>query len=129
MGEIQIVLNPADKVITPWILKNRFWEQAETRWFVEDIRPGDTVVECSPRHLVGFGGSGEALLDVTESLGFEMFDLGGGGPGLQPLKSTSRDQLLSRFSPDRRPFINLFLVKGRAELLAEIGDQRPQASQ
>lgn len=261
VGEIRLFLNPDDRVITPWIVKNRFWEETETHWFVKGIRPGDTVVdvganvgyyaviagklvgaegrvfafepdpvgfallkrnlelngvtnvvaeqkavsnapgsirlyladankgdhriyqprgeerpfvdvdavtlddyfadqpapdfikvdtqgaelvifegmaqtvkrtdaavlvvEYSPRHLIGFGGTGVQLLDVIASFGVAMFDLGGGGPGLQPLRPTTRESLLQRFRPNGKTFTNLLLVKGRPDLVAEIEAQLP----
>ncbi len=76
------------------------------------------TVEYSPHHLAGFGSTGEQLLDVIDAFGLAMYDLGGGGPGLQPLERTSREKLLERFT-------NLLLLNGRPKLLAQIKAQLP----
>ncbi len=261
VGEVRLFLNPDDGVITPWILGKKVWEETETHWLANSIRPGDTVVdiganigyysvvagklvgekgrviafepdpvaasfirknlelnglsnvtveqkavsnapgsirlflseenkgdhriyqpegeerpfvdveavalddyfaggstpdvvkidtqgaelaifrgmagtvkraddfvitvEYSPHHLAGFGGTGEQLLDVIDAFGLAMYDLGGGGPGLQPLERTSRKKLLDRFTPDKMRFTNLLLLKGRPKLLAQIKAQLP----
>ncbi|MDP6978475.1 MAG: FkbM family methyltransferase [Myxococcota bacterium] len=261
VGEIRLFLNPADGMITPWLLGKKVWEETETHWLANSIRPGDTVadiganigyysvvagrlvgekgrvvafepdpiaasfirrnvelnglsnvtveqkavsnepgsirlflseenkgdhriyqpegearpfvdveavtlddyfagtdppsvvkvdtqgaelaifrgmagtvkdaddfvitVEYSPHHLAGFGGTGKQLLDEIDAFELEMFDLGGGGPGLQPLGRTSREALLERFTPDKKRFTNLLLVKGRPQLRAEIEAQLP----
>lgn len=45
VGPIQLFLNEEDRVVTPWFWAGRKWEENETRWFVETVRPGDVVVD------------------------------------------------------------------------------------
>jgi len=83
------------------------------------------AIEYSPTHLAGFGVTGEALLDHIERTGFAMFDLGGVGIKLEPLVPISREELVKHFSPERWFFTNLFLVKGRPDLIEQIEAQLP----
>jgi len=45
VGDVPLFVNPADKIITPWIWSGRVWEPTETKWFVNSLRPGDVVVD------------------------------------------------------------------------------------
>ncbi len=83
------------------------------------------AIEYSPIHLAGFGATGPQLLDEIERTGFAMYDLGGVGVELEPLVPTDRASLLKRFSPERWHFTNLYLVKGRPDLIEQIEAQLP----
>ena len=87
------------------------------------VRRSEEIVmafEYSPRHLAGLGSTAQELLANLMSLQLRMFVLGRGGPDIQPLKPATPHQLLRAFSPERRLFTNLLLVKGRRDLLAQI---------
>lgn len=45
IGKIGLFLNPDDPVVTKLIVRWQTWEPNETRWFVDSVRPGDTVVD------------------------------------------------------------------------------------
>lgn len=81
------------------------------------------AVEYSPQALAGFGSSGEALVDLIKTFGFQMFDLGMGGPNLYPIRATTPDSLRS-YPPKGWFFTNLLLVKGRPDIIKAIRDER-----
>ena len=45
VGDVPLFVNPDDQVITPWLWAGRVWEETETHWFVQSLRPGDVVVD------------------------------------------------------------------------------------
>lgn len=73
------------------------------------------AVELSPYALEDLGASAAELLDMLEDLDFRFYDLGLGP--LVPLAEVSRESLLSTYTVENRLFTNLYLSKGRGELL------------
>lgn len=45
VGEIRFFLDPNDQVITPSMWAGKTWEPVETRWFVDSLRAGNTVID------------------------------------------------------------------------------------
>jgi len=78
------------------------------------------LLEYSPWHLAGLGSTAEDLLGGLAPHGFEMFDFGMGGTELRPLRRVTPERLLRSFSPHRKIFTNLLLVRGRPDLLKRI---------
>ena len=46
VGQVQMYLNPEDRVITETMRSSGIWEPNETHWFVKSMRPGDVVVDA-----------------------------------------------------------------------------------
>jgi hypothetical protein len=106
-------------------------ELAILEGMLELIRRSPSIVmafEYSPSHLAGFGSTGVELLDVFATLELEMFDLGMGGATPTLVKAVTDDALRRRYSPKRKFFTNLLLVRGRPDVLAELAAQDEQAS-
>ncbi len=78
------------------------------------------VVEYSPQHLAGFGGTGPQLLKLISMFGVEMYDVGGSGAKRDRIGRTNPRTLRENFTPRQKRFTNLFLVKGRPKLRAQI---------
>lgn len=79
VGEIPMLLDPKDKVVTRHILDDRIWEPTETHWFVRSIREGDIVVDVGANvgyytliagRLVGAGGRVYAFEPEPEAFSF-----------------------------------------------------------
>lgn len=45
VGEIPMLLDPNDRIVTREIRKHGIWEPTETHWFVRSLREGDVVVD------------------------------------------------------------------------------------
>ena len=90
---------------------------------VDLIRHSDDLVmafEYSPNALAGMGYTGAQLLAALRGLQFRMFDLGMGGPDIQPTRPITARQLLRRYSPRTIFFTNLLLVKQRPDVLERL---------
>lgn len=83
------------------------------------------AVEYSPRHLAGFDATADQLLEIIGGFGASMFDLGMGGPEVRPVRPVTPEQLRRRYSPLRKSFTNLLLVKNRPDVLAAVEEQIP----
>lgn len=79
VGPIRMFLNPDDRVVTPWFWAGRPWEENETLWFVQSIKPGDVVVDVGAN--VGYytliagklvGDTGRVYAFEPDPQGFEL---------------------------------------------------------
>ena len=73
------------------------------------------AVELSPYALEDLGSSASELLSMLEELDFRFYDLGLGP--LVPLVEVTRESLLSTYTVENKLFTNLYLSKGRGELM------------
>jgi FkbM family methyltransferase len=73
--------------------------------------------EYAPKALAGLGGDAREMLSLFQAHGFQMFDLGSGFGGVQPLTRVQPQALLRNYDPKTEFFTNLFLLKNRDDLL------------
>jgi FkbM family methyltransferase len=79
------------------------------------------VFEFAPYALKGLGGTGEEMLEIFRAMEVDLFDLGTGFGGIQPLHRANVEALPRIYRADDQTFTNLMVLKARADLEAMVG--------